>query len=208
MKEKKAKDTASKAASKRGLIIGTVALVAIIAGAAIAYTALAPAASSETDQLASNGGTTGSSGDAQADGEEHKLAPDFTMATADGETVSFSQLYGKPVVLNFWASTCGPCQQEMPGFQSAFDEHGSQVQFAMVDVVGFNGETEDRAKRFIAEREYTFPVFFDREGNASIEYGLTSIPRTFFIDAEGYVIAMGSGMLDESALQRGIAMLL
>ncbi len=208
MKEKKAKDTASKAASKRGLIIGTVALVAIIAGAAIAYTALAPAASSETDQLASNGGATGSSGDAQADDEERERAPDFTMATADGETVSFSQLHGKPVVLNFWASTCGPCQQEMPGFQSAFDEYGSQVQFAMVDVVGFNGETEDRAKRFIAEREYTFPVFFDREGNASIEYGLTSIPRTFFIDAEGYVIAMGSGMLDESALQRGIAMLL
>ncbi len=208
MKEKKAKGTASKAASKRGLIIGVVALVAVIAGAAIAYNALAPAASSETGQLASNGSTTGSSGNAQTDGEERDMAPDFTMVTANGETISFNQLRGKPVVLNFWASTCGPCQQEMPGFQSAFDEYGSQVQFAMVDVVGFNGETEDRAKRFIAEQEYTFPVFFDREGNASIEYGLTSIPRTFFIDAEGYVIAMGSGMLDESALQRGIAMLL
>lgn len=208
MKEKKAKGTASKTASKRGLIISAVALVAVIAGAAIAYNALAPAASSETGQLASKGSTTGSSEDAQTDGEERDMAPDFTMVAADGETVSFSQLRGKPVVLNFWASTCGPCQQEMPGFQSAFDEYGSQVQFAMVDVVGFNGETEDRAKRFIAEQEYTFPIFFDREGNASIEYGLTSIPRTFFIDAEGYVIAMGSGMLDESALQRGIAMLL
>lgn len=208
MKEKKAKGTASKAASKRGLIIGVVALVAVIAGAAIAYNALAPAASSGTGQLASKGDATGSPEDAQTDGEERDMAPDFTMVTADGETISFSQLRGKPVVLNFWASTCGPCQQEMPGFQSAFDEYGSQVQFAMVDVVGFNGETEDRAKRFIAEQEYAFPVFFDREGNASIEYGLTSIPRTFFIDAEGYVIAMGSGMLDESALQRGIAMLL
>ncbi len=208
MKEKKAKGTASKAASKRGLIIGVVALVAVLAGAAIAYNALAPTASSETDQLAAKGGATGPSENTQADGEERDMAPDFTMVTADGETVSFSQLRGRPVVLNFWASTCGPCQQEMPGFQNAFDEHGSQVQFAMVDVVGFNGETEDRAKRFIAEREYTFPVFFDREGNASVEYGLTSIPRTFFIDAEGYVVAMGSGMLDESALQRGIAMLL
>ena len=207
MKEKKAKSADSNGASKRGLIIGVVALVAVIAIAAIAYNALAPAASSQTDQLSEREVATSPDGPSTGN-EERTEAPDFAMVTADGEVISFSQLRGKPVVLNFWASTCGPCQQEMPGFQAAFDEYGSQVQFAMVDVVGFNGETEDRAQRFIADEGYTFPVFYDREGDASIQYSLTSIPRTFFIDAEGYVVAMGSGMLDESSLERGISMLL
>ena len=112
------------------------------------------------------------------------------------------------MVLNFWASTCGPCQSEMPGFQAAYEQHGDEVRFVMVDIPGFNGETVERAQRFLEESGYTFPAFYDAKGEASRAYGLTSIPRTYFIDAQGDIVATGAGALSEQALQQGLAKIL
>lgn len=208
MKEKQAKS----ASSKKGFIIIAVLLVAVIAVAAVAYNALAPTVSQEGDQVAVVGdvgsGPQADGSGGTADRGERVEAPDFTVVDGEGTSISLSQFRGKPVVLNFWASTCGPCQQEMPEFQNAFDIYGDDVAFMMVNVVGFNGETEDRAQRFIAENSYTFPVLFDSEEDASMQYGVTSIPRTFFIDREGYVVATASGMINGASLEQGIKMIL
>lgn len=186
--------------SREGLAIGLAVLVVLVAAAAIAYNALAPSASPSANLR-----EEGAAGSAQA---ADRPAPDFEARAADGSTVRLSQLEGAPVVLNFWASTCGPCQSEMPGFQEAFDRYGSEVQFAMVDVVGFNGETAERAQRFLEANGYTFPVLYDDQGAASKAYGLTSIPRTYFIDAQGNIVATGSGALSEQALDKGLSMIL
>lgn len=231
--------------SKRGLIIGVVALAAVIVIAAIAYNALAPAAGtgmnlqaagsagaatsesaaasksadSETlpggessrDESASAG--SAATGDAAASAgsasrDDAVLAPDIMVTAADGRTVQLSSLRGRPLVLNFWASTCPPCRSEMPAFQEAFERQGADgIQFAMVDVIGFNGETEQRAREFLAQQGFTFPVYFDTEGQGTYEYGLSSVPRTFFIDAEGYVVATASGAIDAATLARGLGML-
>lgn len=238
MKARKAKVPANgqgPTSSKKGLIIGIVVLVIVIAAAAIAYNALAPkvdtgsnlrqtgasaqssaAASSAasgttgnaTGDSATSAGSTGSASDGYTgSGEEVVEAPDFSMKDANGNTVKLSQYFGKPIVLNFWASTCGPCQREMPSFQSAYEELGDEVQFMMVDVVGFNGESEARAKNFIQSNGYTFPVFFDINGEATVPYGLSSIPQSFFIDRDGNVVATASGSINESLLQQGIEMI-
>ncbi len=130
------------------------------------------------------------------------------MEAADGTLTQLSQLKGAPVVLNFWASTCGPCQSEMPGFQAAFKQYGDQLQFMMVDIPGFNGETVERAKRFLQDNSYTFPAYFDTQGRAAAAFGLSSLPRTYFIDAQGAVVASAAGALDEQVLQEGIDLLL
>lgn len=143
-----------------------------------------------------------SQGDADA-----VMAPDIAVTATDGSTVQLSDLRGKPLVLNFWASTCPPCRSEMPAFQEAFEQHGDSIQFAMVDVIGFNGETEQRAREFLASEGFTFPAYFDVTGQGTYEYGLSSIPRTFFIDAQGYVVATASGAIDAATLARGLAML-
>lgn len=216
--------------SKKGLIIGIVVLVVVIAAAAIAYNVLAPkvntgsnlqqtGASAQNSAAASSaapdatGGSTNagssasaSSSNSDTDGEV-SAAPDFSMKDSSGKTVKLSQYFGKPMVLNFWASTCGPCQSEMPSFQSAYEELGDDVQFMMVDVVGFNGESEARAWNFIQQNGYTFPVFFDVNGEASVPYGLSSIPRSFFIDRDGNVVATASGAINASLLQQGIDMI-
>ncbi len=207
---KGATETTAKSSSKKGVLIGAVVLAVVIIVAAIAYNALAPNASStiREEQTTSFDGASDAAN--QQDGSEDAQtvpAPDFTMQDAEGNDVSLSSLFGKPMVLNFWASTCGPCQREMPEFQAAFEEMGDEVRFTMVDIPGFNGESVQRAKQFVADNGYTFPVFFDVDGEASVPYGLSSIPRTYFLDAQGNVVASAAGMLDAQTLQQGLSMI-
>ena len=166
----------------------------------IAYNTLT-ANDANTSNLQSTAAASSASSSSNAASQK---VPDFVIANAEGDTVSIRAFEGKPTVLNFWASTCGPCQSEMPHFQAAYETYGDQVNFVMVDIPGFNGETTTRATRFLENNGYTFPAYFDVEGDASRVFGLTSIPRTYFIDAEGNVVIMGNGALNESALQQGL----
>lgn len=182
--------------AKKSLIVLVVALVAVIAVAAIAYGALAP--SVETQTVSSQ-----DAADASSD-ESASAAPDFTMTSADGEEVTLAALEGKPMVLNFWASTCGPCRSEMPEFQSAYEEYGDQIQFVMVNVPDFNGESQERALQFAKQQGFTFPIYFDTTTEGQMLYGISSIPQTFFITADGKVAAYASGAIDGAALERGL----
>ena len=147
-------------------------------------------------------------GQADAEGEEPILAPDFTVQNDQGEAVMLSDLRGTPVVLNFWASWCPPCKSEMPDFQAAATEYEGQVAFMMVNLTDGSRETVDTAKAYIQEQGFTFPVYFDTQSEAANAYGVMSIPTTFFIDAQGYMVAYGQGALDAETLARGIGMLL
>ena len=133
-------------------------------------------------------------------------APDFAVMDAEGNKVRLSDYFGKPIVLNFWASWCGPCQMEMPDFHEKYQSLGTNVQFLMVNVTG-GRETLATAKQFIAQNGYGFPVFFDTDGSASVAYRVYSLPTTYFIDADGYIIAQGIGAIDAQTLQQGIDMI-
>ena len=137
--------------------------------------------------------------------EEAKImAPDFTVYDFGGNEVKLSDYLGKPVVLNFWASWCGPCKMEMPDFDEKHQELGGDVQFLMINLTDGNTETVEGASSFIASMGYTFPVFYDTSSMAAALYGVSAIPTTFFIDAEGYAIAQATGAIDGNTLQTGI----
>jgi len=135
-------------------------------------------------------------------------APDFTVFTADGEEVSLSDYLGTPVVLNFWASWCGPCKSEMPDFHEKAAEYDGQIQFMMVNLTDGSRETVESASAFIEEQGYTFPVFFDTQYSGAAAYGTSAIPVTFFIDREGNLIAYAQSAIDAETLQEGIDMIL
>lgn len=135
--------------------------------------------------------------------ENASPAADFTVTDPKGNKVSLSDMKGTPVILNFWASWCGPCQSEMPAFEEAYAEYKDKINFMMVNMTG-DGETVQSAKDFIESNGYTFPVYFDTEENAASAYEVYAIPATYFINADGKVEGYTKGAIDKNALLDGI----
>ena len=133
-------------------------------------------------------------------------APDFTVYDRAGNPVKLSDYFGKPIVLNFWASWCGPCKSEMPDFQKKYKEMGDDIQFLMINLTT-DRETMDSATAFLDSTGYTFPVLFDTSGMAAYLYEVYYIPTTYFIDAQGNLVAMATSALTANMLQQGIDMI-
>lgn len=111
-------------------------------------------------------------------------APDFELPLRAGGTVKLAGLRGKVVMLNFWASWCGPCRQEFP----ILDEMYRKYQPMGFTLVGVNVESETKdAERFLAATPVSFPVAFDRENSVSGKYGVSAMPTTLLVDRKGNV---------------------
>jgi thiol-disulfide isomerase/thioredoxin len=122
----------------------------------------------------------------------------------DGRTINLSDFYGKPIVLNFWASWCPPCKSEMPDFDKVYADVKDDIVFLMVDLVDGQRETIETGKRFIADQGYSFPVYFDTTGDASNTFDIEAIPTTFFIDKNGNINSYVLGAISENALRQSI----
>lgn len=113
-----------------------------------------------------------------------KLAPDFTLTGLDGQEVSLSGFRGQPVLLNFWATWCGPCRMEMPLLQDVYEKWtGKGLVLLVVNVQ----ESPDLVKEFIEDAGYTFPVLLSPGSKVPLAYNIRGIPATFFIDADGVI---------------------
>ena len=127
-------------------------------------------------------------------------APDFTVVDLDGNEVKRSDFLGKPMVINFWATWCPYCIEEMPVFDEVYADVKEDVIFLMVDVVDGVDETVEKASAYVEEQGFQFPVVYDTELKAARNFGIRGLPTTVFLDAEGNLISTKTGPITKERL--------
>lgn len=201
--------------NKKALLITVIVLLVVLGVAAVLYpklsagmqpqqlatmpatTAATESPPEETTEATESAETTAAT---EAPEPEPVFVPDFTVLDWDGNEVKLSDYFGKPIVLNFWAHWCGPCQREMPEFNTVYEELGGEVTFLMVHV----GAAIDDGKEKVTEGGYTFPVVFDDSSMAAAIYGVNVFPTSFFINADGTLGGYYMGVMNRELLQQGI----
>jgi cytochrome c biogenesis protein CcmG/thiol:disulfide interchange protein DsbE len=132
---------------------------------------------------------------------ERTPAKDFTLKRLDGRgSLTLSSLRGRVVVVNFWASWCGPCKREAPLFQDAFERYRDRVHFLGIDTTDFTGD----ARAFVDRHGIGYPNVRDPNGRVLAKYAGLPLPRTFFIDRSGYVHGYIFGEVRKEGLDRAI----
>lgn len=138
----------------------------------------------------------------QAPTQTTKLASDFTVYDMDGNAVALSDFFGKPIVVNFWATWCGPCKSELPAFDTMYTKYKDEVHFLMVNLTDGSRETTESVTAFVKDGGYTFPVYFDTSMEAAYTYRVSSIPMTLFINADGQPVHTQIGAMSEETLEQ------
>lgn len=138
--------------------------------------------------------------------EKGNLAPDFELTTLDGDKVKLSDFRGKKVLLNFWASWCGPCRAEMPDMQELHKEGRDDLVILAVNATQTEKGKESPAE-FIKELGLTFPTVLDEKGEVSKKYQVIALPTSYFIDSEGKINEKYTGTLSYEQMVNGISKL-
>ena len=160
------------------------------------------------DSNTDNAGSASGSQEESSDSDPDSLAPDFTVLDMAGNEVHLSDYFGKPIILNFWATWCGPCKSELPAFNNMYEKYKDDVHFLFINLTDGSRETVEGVTQFMEEEGYTFPVYFDTTMEAATKYGAYSIPTTFLIDDEGIPVHSQMGAMPEDAIEQLITTLI
>jgi thiol-disulfide isomerase/thioredoxin len=136
----------------------------------------------------------------QAAAAADRLATDFTLSDLDGNQVSLSHFSGRPAVVNFWATWCGPCKAELPHLIEAYQRERGEVIFLAISVE----EPRDIVRRFARENGMPFTILLDERGEVASDYRVKGIPTTFFISRDGEIVARYVGPIPPHRLEQGL----
>jgi len=147
-------------------------------------------------------------GSNQVSPKEGFYAPDFSLELLGGGQVTLSDMRGKVVLVNLWASWCPPCRAEMPAIEKIYRTFKSQgLEILAVNMT--NQDNEASAASFIQELGLTFPVLFDRSGDVGARYFLRGLPSSYFIDRKGIIrLVVVGGPMNEALIQSKVQELL
>lgn len=135
-----------------------------------------------------------------------KQAPDITLVSTTGERVSLSNFKGKKVIVNFWATWCPPCREEMPELQAFYEKKSnSAVLLAVNYTVSERTNGEEKVRKYIKEEGFTFPVLLDSSSIAVNTYQVISLPTSYFIDTTGIIRQKYIGMMTTSFIEQTLS---
>ncbi len=132
-------------------------------------------------------------------------APDFTLQSADGSTVRLADLKGKPVFINFWATWCGPCREEMPAMQELYEQYRDQG----LVILAVDMEEDVRlVRRWIDQGGYTFTFVLDSDGEQVKRYNVNASPTSYFVGRDGVIRDLKLGALSRDEMRAKVEKLL
>ena len=132
-------------------------------------------------------------------------APNFVLQDLEGNQVALSDFQGKKVLLNFWASWCGPCRAEIPHMVKLYNElEGEGFEIVAVNI----GEDPSKVRKFVQEYRMPFPVLLDRTGQVGRMYAVRGIPTSYFIDEKGFILGRHVGTLSDALLRQYVSQLM
>lgn len=138
---------------------------------------------------------------------EGTIAPDFTLDTLDGGQITLSDLRGQAVMINFWTSWCGPCRIETPLLVETYNEYRDQG----LIILGLNItklDNLDDVRAFVAEFSMPYPIPLDKTGEVAQDYQVLGLPTTFFVDRQGVIRKIYTGLLNESLFEEFLSLIL
>lgn len=195
-------------------IIGMIVVLALVAIALIGYIKEEMNSSNEISEASQIKGFEVNLDKQEYGIKKGQMAPDFTLQTIAGDTLTLSDLKGKKVVLNFWATWCPPCKKEMPALQNYYEKFAEKenVEIVAVNLThterGFNmKENYEMVGLFVDSYDLTFPIPLMEENSLSKTYQIVTIPSTFMIDTEGRIQHQILGPLDENSIDKFISQL-
>ncbi|WP_053219563.1 TlpA family protein disulfide reductase [Virgibacillus senegalensis] len=144
------------------------------------YNVTAPEQENEMEQVANEAASANSLKAGQA-------APDLSLPTLDGKEISLSELKGKKVLLNFWATWCGPCKEEIPALEKLHQEYGEEVEILAVNATATELDGVEKVKSFKEQANVSFSILLDKESSAVESYRVLNIPASYFIGSDGII---------------------
>lgn len=135
-----------------------------------------------------------------------KVAPDFELSKLDGTKVKLSDLKGKKVIVNFWATWCGPCQREMPDMQEFYNKYQKDVEILAVNYTASEGtDGKEKVRKFAEEKGVTFPILLDTDIKVTTTYKVITIPTSYFVDTKGVIQDKFIGPMTVQEMEKRVA---
>lgn len=207
--EEQADTLDDRGSGKRGFLLALIALIAVLSIGFVAYNMLSsnhgspsPQTPDATNSAASGDSASSTSPDSSSKGANAQVAPkladyDATVFTEYGDARTLTQLAdGKPFVMNFWATWCPFCVQEMGDFQKLFDEYDGRVSFAFIDAADGKREKVEDAATWLIDNGYALPAYYDTKLEASYAFGASVLPTTVVVNADGEIVTIDAGRID------------
>jgi peroxiredoxin len=179
-------------------------ILAIIVGGLLL---IRPAILATTVTATSTKASTGLTGPNQKTVQVGDSAPDFQLATLDGRTIKLSDLKGQPVLVNFWATWCGPCKEEMPLLVQAYAaQQGNGLRVLAIDTMAY--DDVQSVKKFVADYQMNFDILLDTDDAVGTQWNTLGLPSSYFIDSTGTVVSVRIGQMSAQQLNDSLKMIL